>query len=275
MLKNIILYIYIVSGYGEGEGPVILTDPSVNRSDTIGKEGMVTGSLQDWNEIDWKKAKKEVESKQEKIVIATLRKDMREVYKLQRELVMSFAARALAVRKVISNKGGKTAGVDRVIWKGSEQYLHAVKELLKIVQKPKEYKAQPLRRVEIPKPGSDEKRKLGIPTMIDRAVQAVYHMGVDPVVEVNSDKNSFGFRKSRSTHDAIAYARSHLDKKTAPNWVLEADISKCFDKISHEFLMEHTPIADKCILEQWLKSGVMIYGVFEGTDEGTPQGGGG
>lgn len=142
---------------------------------------------------------------------------MRDVYKLQRELVISFAARALAVRKVIGNKGGKTAGVDKVVWKGGEQYYKAVQQLLKITQYPQKYKAQPLRRVEIPKPGSTDKRKLGIPTMMDRAVQAVYHMAVDPVVEVNSDKNSFGFRKHRSTHDAVAYARTRLDKKTSPN----------------------------------------------------------
>lgn len=197
---------------------------------------------------------------------------MRDVYRLQRKLVLSFAARALAVRKVIGNKGGKTAGVDKIVWKGGEQYYDAVRELLKIVQKPQKYKAQPLRRVEIPKPGSTDKRKLGIPTMMDRAVQAVYHMAVDPVVEESSDEYSFGFRKNRSTHDAVAYARTRLDKKTSPNWILEADISKCFDKINHEFLMKYTPIVNKRVLEQWLKSGVIKGEVFEETTEGTPRG---
>lgn len=226
-----------------------------------------------WHKIDWKKTIKEVESKQEKIVIAASRKEMRDVYRLQRELVLSESAIMLAIRKVIGNKGGKTAGVDKIIWKGGEQYYNAVRQLQKIVQNPRKYKAQPLRRVEIPKPGSKDKRKLGIPTMMDRAVQAVYHMAVDPVVESSSDKNSFGFRKNRSTHDAVSYARTRLDKKTSPNWILEADISKCFDKINHEFLMKYTPIVDKCILRQWLESGVMNGGVFEETTEGTPQGG--
>jgi len=69
----------------------------------------------------------------------------------------------------------------------------------------------------IPKPGSKDKRPLGIPTMIDRAVQAVYHLGIDPVVEAKSDKNSFGFRKSRSTHDAVTAIRMIMDKANHPH----------------------------------------------------------
>lgn len=102
----------------------------------------------------------------------------------------------------------------------------------------------------IPKGNSGEMRPLGIPTIIDRAVQALYSLGLDPVVETQSDKNSFGFRKKRSTHDAIIAVRSLMDKKTHPHWILEADISKCFDKISHEFLIKHTPMINKEVLEQ-------------------------
>jgi RNA-directed DNA polymerase len=109
--------------------------------------------------------------------------------------------------------------------------------------------------------------------MIDRAVQALYHLGVDPVVETKSDPNSFGFRKNRSTQDAITAIRSLLDKKTHPQWILKADISKCFDKISHDFLIENTPICHKVVLEQWLKSGVMEELNYMETEEGTPQGG--
>ena len=93
-------------------------------------------------------------------------------------------------------------------------------------------------------------RPLGIPTVFDRAVQALYQLGVDPVVEAKSDPNSFGFRKNRSTHDAITAIRSLLDKSTHPHWILEVDIAKCFDKISHEFLVAHTPMIHKMVLNQ-------------------------
>lgn len=86
--------------------------------------------------------------------------------------------------------------------------------------------------------------------MIDRAMQALYHLGVDPSVEAVSDPNSYGFRKNRSTHDAITMIRSHLDKSYHPHWILEADISKCFEKISHEFLLRHTPICHREVLQQ-------------------------
>lgn len=90
----------------------------------------------------------------------------------------------------------------------------------------------------IPKANSTELKPLGIPTQIDRALQDVYHMGVDPVVETRSDFNSYVFRTGRSQHVAIAYIRSWLDKTYSPEYVLETDISKCFDKICHEFLMK-------------------------------------
>jgi RNA-directed DNA polymerase len=226
-----------------------------------------------WHKINWRLAETKMKDLQEKIVIAILKRDLKEVYRLQWVIIQSFEGRALAVRRVISNKGGKTAGIDNVIWNGPKDYWLAIKELERIVNNPNEYKAQPLRRVNIPKGNSKEMRPLGIPTMIDRAVQALYYLGVDPVVETQSDPNSYGFRKSRSTHDAIVALRSLLDKKTHPRWILEADISNCFDKISHDYLMKHTPICHKRILEQWLKAGVVDKIGYEDTNEGTPQGG--
>lgn len=227
----------------------------------------------EWNAIDWKKAESVVKDLQEKIVIATLKENIKEVYHLQWKLLSSIEAKAIAVRKVITNKGGKTAGTDKVIWRSPQDYWNAIQTLEEIVRNPKEYRAQPLRRVWIPKANSKELRPLGIPTLIDRAVQAIYHLGVDPAVEVNSDPNSYGFRKFRSTQDAITAIRSLLDKKSHPHWILEADISKCFDKIDHEFLLKHTPICHKMVLKQWLKSGVMDQLNYIETEEGTPQGG--
>lgn len=224
----------------------------------------------EWHLINWKKAEAVVRDLQEKIVIATLNKNMKEVYRVQWKLLNTLEGNALAVRKVITNKGKNTAGTDGVVWKGPKDYWNAIQILMEIVRNPSEYRAQPLKRVWIPKANSKELRPLGIPTMIDRAVQAVYHLGVDPAVEATSDPNSFGFRKFRSTHDAITAIRSLMDKKTHPQWILEADISKCFDKISHAFLLKYTPICHKKVLEQWLKSGVMEQLNCMATEEGTP-----
>jgi RNA-directed DNA polymerase len=226
-----------------------------------------------WHKIDWRKAEKELKDLQEKIVIATNNGKYKEMYKLQRELINSFSCRALAVRKVVTNTGVRAAGVDKIVWKGPKDYWQAINRLKEIVGKPNEYKCQPFRRVYVPKVNSKEMRPLGIPTLIDRTVQAIYYFAIDPVVETKSDLNSYGFRKGRSTHDAITALRNHLDKKNHPHWILEADISKCFDKISHNFLLEHTPICHKNVLKEWLKCGVMEELKYMDTYTGTPQGG--
>ena len=176
---------------------------------------------------------------------ATLKDNMKEVYRLQEVIVISFEGRALAIRRVVTSSGGKTPGVDNIIWDTPKARFHAIKELGLITKNPSSYKSSPLKRVMIPKNNSTELRPLGIPTIMDRAVQAVYHLAIDPVVEVRSDPNSYGFRKGRSQHDAIAYIRSWLDKSYSPEYILETDIAKCFDKISHDFLMKATPICHK------------------------------
>lgn len=232
-----------------------------------------TSAAQLWHKIDWKEVNKKVAELQEAILKAYQTEKMATVYKLQRKLILSFEGRAKAVRKVVTNSGGKTPGIDNEKVNCPAQYFDKIKWLKTVVESPKNYKASPLKRVYIPKPGKKELRGLGIPTINDRIVQAIYHMAIDPVVEEKSDINSFGFRKERSTHDAIIYFKNYMDKHYAPRWVLEADIKKCFDRISHYFLMENTPICDKQVLEQWLKSGVINEGSFENTEEGTPQGG--
>jgi len=240
---------------------------------TLNRKKMKKNPILGWHEVNWLNANNKVSAIQQDIVKAVLSQDMKTVYRLQRQLVNSFEARALAIRKVVTNQGGKTAGVDQKIWSTPGSRFKAIAELGEITRTPSKYRASPVKRVLIPKPGTTEMRPLGIPTMIDRAVQAVYHMAVDPVVECSSDPNSYGFRKYRSTHDAMTTIRSLMDKATSPQWVFETDIAKCFDKIDHQFLMKQTPICDKIVLEQWLKSGIKIGGTYKDIMEGTPQGG--
>ena len=163
---------------------------------------------QKWHSIDWKEAEVKLRELQEKIVIATLANNIKEVYKLQWKIVQSLEGQALAVRKVVTNKGGKTPGVDKVIWKGPADYWNAIIELTGICKDPSQYEAQPLRRKYIPKGNSNKLRPLGIPTLRDRTIQALYSFCLDPVVETRSDPNSYGFRKYRSTYDAITAIRS-------------------------------------------------------------------
>jgi len=199
---------------------------------------------------------------------------VKEIYRLQEKLVNSPETAALAVRKVITNSGGGTPGIDQEKWESPEARIEAIALLGEIARNPKIYQAAPVRRVEIPKPGTTEKRPLGIPTLIDRAVQALYHSAIDPVVECHSDPNSYGFRKYRSAHDAINYLRTRLDKAFSPEWILETDIEKCFDNISHQFLLRHTPIYHKSVLEQWLQAGIYhMNHKIEIPTSGTPQGG--
>lgn len=108
--------------------------------------------------------------------------------------------------------------------------------------------------------------------MRDRAMQALYLLALEPVAESTSDLNSYGFRRNRSTADAMSQLFISLSKKVSSKWVMEADIKGCFDHISHDWLIANVPM-DKGILRKWLKSGLLHRGRYEATEAGTPQGG--
>ncbi len=177
-----------------------------------------------------------------------------------------YLAKALAVKRVTSNTGKNTPGVDGILWKDHRAKMQAVHRL-----KQRGYKAQPLRRIYIPKKNG-KKRPLSIPTMHDRAMQALYKLALAPVAETTADRNSYGFRDGRSCADAVAAAFNALAKPNSATWVLEGDISGCYDNISTAWLMENIPL-EKRILRQWLNAGYVEKGIAFPTRKGTPQGG--
>lgn len=224
--------------------------------------------MDEWKNTPWRKIERNVFKLQKRIYRASLKDDRKTVHKLQRLLMKSHGGRLMAIRRVTQdNQGKKTAGIDGVKSLTPKQ-RGTLSKTLRV-----EGKAQPVRRTYIPKPGTTEKRPLGIPTMKDRATQALVKLALEPEWEARFEPNSYGFRPGRSCHDAIAALFNVTRYQT--KWVLDADIAKCFDRIDHEQLLNkvQTFPALRRQLRAWLKAGVMDQGELFPTQQGTPQGG--
>lgn len=219
-----------------------------------------------WHEINWKKVTQQVKKLQIRIVKATREKRWNKVKSLQHILTHSYSGKVIAIRRVTENQGKRTAGVDGEIWSNPESKMKVIHSIVT-----KGYKPKALKRVYIPK-SNGKKRALGIPTMRDRAMQALFKLALEPVAETIADFNSYGFRPERSTTDAISQCFIRLSRKDSSKWVLEGDIKGCFDNISHKWLVENIPM-DKRILTKWLKAGYMEKRKLFTTESGTPQGG--
>ena len=220
----------------------------------------------DWHSINWKTVYRNVRQLQARIVKAVQEGRWNKVKTLVYLLTHSFSGRALAILRVISNSGARTPGVDGTLWNTPEAKSAAFQALRR-----HGYRPQPLRRVYIPK-SNGKQRPLGIPTMTDRAMQALYLLGLDPIAETLADGHSYGFRRERCCADALDECHKILSGPYSPSWILEGDIKACFDRISHNWLMDHIPL-DKELLRKWLKAGFLEKHVLFATTEGTPQGG--
>jgi len=228
-----------------------------------------------WGGINWGKTQSRIRKIQHRIYEAKLSGNSKRLHWLQKFLINSLDARLYAVRQAtVLNKGKSTPGVDRQVVTKPEQRIKLALELSL------DGYAGPIRRVWIPKPGKTEKRPLGIPTIRDRAKQALAKLALEPEWEAVFEPNSYGFRPGRGCHDAIEAIFLGLHQQT-PKWVYDADIRKCFDRIDHSALLNklNTFPEMKQQIAAWLKAGVMegyansSKSHLVHSSEGTPQGG--
>jgi len=226
--------------------------------------------MNNYNEINWTLFESKIKKQQDLIIKEWIKGNKQYVNKLQKDLVTSYAARAYAVKQVITNKGGLTPGVDGIIWTKNEDKIDAINKLKNDIIHGT-YKAISVKRVWIPK-SKGNKRSLGIPTLYDRAMQALWSLALLPIAEITADSNSFGYIKGLNTHNALGIIRKDLSKMYCPRWVLEGNIEGFFDNISHLWILENIPI-DKTILSEWLKAGVLENEWFTEQQFGVSQGG--
>jgi RNA-directed DNA polymerase len=224
----------------------------------------------DWNGVNWRQANRRVRNLRQRIFRATQAGDRNTVRSLQRLMLRSYANTLVSVRRVTQvNQGKRTAGVDKVVVKTPAARGQLVDQLM--TNQP--WKAKPARRVYIPK-ATGKLRPLGIPTVIDRCLQARVKNALEPQWEARFEGSSYGFRPGRSAHDAMARIYNTASTRSRKQWVVDADITGAFDHIDHEHLLATIgEVPGRALIRQWLKAGYVDKGVFHATEAGTPQGG--
>lgn len=220
-----------------------------------------------WNKIPLDRAKNYVKRLQTRIAKAVKNGLYRLAKRLQYLLTRSYFAKVLAVKRVTGNRGRRSAGVDGERWTTYQDKMKAV-----LILSGKGYRAKPLRRIFIPKPHSSKLRSLSIPTIYDRAMQALYALALTPWAETTADRTSFGFRMNRNAQDAAAYTFQCLCRKNSSQWILEGDIRGCFDNFAHNWLLSNIPVETR-VLNQFLKAGYIYDGILYRNESGTAQGG--
>jgi RNA-directed DNA polymerase len=221
-----------------------------------------------WAAINWPAVERTVRRLQERIYRATEREEWQKVKQLQKLLVRATSTKLLAIRRVTQeNRGKRTAGVDGVLCDTPEARMQLLRDGLSL----NGYRPQPVRRVYIPQ-SDGKQRRLGIPCVKDRVMQAVVKAALEPEWEARFEANSSGFRPGRSTMDAIVAIHTTLNRQGASGWILDADIQGCFDTIEHTTLLARIPVF-ATVIRGWLKAGVVELGHYSTTDTGTPHGG--
>jgi RNA-directed DNA polymerase len=227
----------------------------------------------DWRQIDWRRVETDVRRLRQRIFTATQAGDLARVRSLQKLMLRSRANTLVSVRRVTERNAGRlTAGVDGEVVLTPEAKMRLAD---RIQHSAEPFKALPVRRVYIPKPGSAKRRALGIPVIADRAHQARVVNALEPEWEARFEPRSYGFRPGRGCHDAIAaiYVTAN-GRNPRRRWILDADLAAAFDRIAHNHILAMLgTFPARGMVAQWLKAGVVEQGRLHRTEEGTPQGG--
>ena len=224
-------------------------------------------NINSWKDIRWAPIEERVFRLQLRIYKAATNQELKKLYKLQKLLISSQSAKYLSVRKVTQqNSGKKTPGVDNIIIQTPREKFSLAERLTL------DGKSSDIRRTYIEYPDG-KRRPLGIPTIEDRAKQMLAYLALCPQWEASFEASSYGFRPGRSVHDAMEAVFLGICKKS--KWVLDADISKCFDQINHQYLLEKCNTFPKMQkqIRAWLKAGILDGDDYAFPEMGTPQGG--
>jgi RNA-directed DNA polymerase len=241
----------------------------------VARVGVVNGpegESWEWRTVNWRQTENDVRRLRQRIFAASQAGDLKRVRSLQKLMLRSRSNALLSVRRVTEiNAGRATAGVDGQTVLFDEQKV----ELVEWMQhRSASWTPLPVKRVFVPK-SNGKKRGLGIPVIVDRALQARVVNALEPEWEARFEPKSYGFRPGRSCQDAIAAIFwTMAGTRTKRRWVLDADLAAAFDRADHAHILDQLgtfPARDD--VAAWLRAGVIDQGRFAPTEQGTPQGG--